>query len=82
LENTPLFACDPSNILSSIVPHMHTPSDLLGRSIGQMASNEVIHRTQITQATHPTSPTLQMGISSIPFIGGQYSIGGQPFAGG
>jgi hypothetical protein len=72
----------PGNILASLVPHMHTPSALLGHSIGQMANSQVIHTTPITQATHPTSPTLQMGSSSIPFIGGQSSIGGQPFTGG
>jgi hypothetical protein len=65
-----------SNIPSSLVPYMHRPSALLGCSIDQMERNQFIHTTPITQATHPTSPTLQMGSSSIPFIGAQFSIGG------
>ena len=44
-----------------------------------MASSQVIHTAPITQASHPTSAIVEMGSSSIPFIGGQYSIGGQPF---
>ena len=76
------FRYGSSNIPYSLFPHMHTPSALLGRTISQMANNQVIHTTPITQATHPTSPTLQMGSSSIPFIGGQSSVGGKLFAGG
>jgi hypothetical protein len=35
------------NIPSSLVPHMHTPSALLGHSIGQMANSQVIHTTKL-----------------------------------
>jgi hypothetical protein len=42
-----------SSIPSLLFTHMHTPSALLGHSIGQMASNQVIYTTMITQATQP-----------------------------
>jgi hypothetical protein len=71
-----------SNIPASLIPHMHTPSDLLGHPISHMANSQVIQTTTFTQATQPTSPTLQMGSSPIPFIGGQSSVGGKPFVGG
>lgn len=61
---------------------MHIPSDLLGHPIGQMANNQAIQTTTFTEAIQPTSPTLQMGSSSIPFIGRQSSMGGQILAGG
>jgi hypothetical protein len=51
LANASLFSHGSSNILASIVPHLHTPSDLLGGSMGQMANSQVIHTTTITQAT-------------------------------
>jgi hypothetical protein len=82
LLNTSLFAHGSGNILSSLVSHMHTPSVLLGHPIGHMDNSQFIHTTTITQDTQPTCPTLQMGSSYIPFIGGQSSWGGQPLAGG
>jgi hypothetical protein len=82
LANITLFSHGLGNIPSSLVRHMHTPSALLGHSISQMATNQVIHTISITQATHPTYPTLQTGSSYIPFIVGQSSMGGQPLARG
>jgi hypothetical protein len=32
-----------------LFPHMHTPSALLGHSIGRMASSQVVHTTMIKQ---------------------------------
>jgi hypothetical protein len=67
------------NIPTSFFPHMHTPSALLGRPIGQMVNSQVIHTTMVTQDTQPPYHTSKI---STPYIGGQYSMGGQPSAGG
>jgi hypothetical protein len=79
LMHTSPFAHGSGNILASLFPHMHTPSALLGHSIGQMANSQVIHTTMVTQATQPPYHTSHI---STPYIGGQSSMGGQPLAGG
>jgi hypothetical protein len=79
LAHTSSFAHGSGNIPASLFPHMHTPSALLGHSIGQMANSQVIHTTMVTQATQPPSQPSQI---STPYIGGQSSMGGQPSAGG
>jgi hypothetical protein len=58
---------------------MHTSSALLVHSISQMANNQFIHTTMVTQATHPPYNTFYI---STPYIGGQSSMGSQPSAGG
>jgi hypothetical protein len=73
------LAHESGNILASFFPHMHTPSDLLGHHIGQMANSQVIHTTMVTQATQNPSHTSQI---NTPYIGGQSSMGGQPSFGG
>jgi hypothetical protein len=55
---------------------MHTPSDLIGHPISEMASSQNFHTTTITQDTLPTSPTLQMEIYFIPFTQVQSSARG------
>jgi hypothetical protein len=65
--------------LDSLFPHMHTPSALLGRTISQMANNQVIHTTTVTKAIQPPSQPSKM---STPYIGGQSSMGIQTLAGG
>jgi len=54
---------------------MHTPSALLGHSIGQMDGLQVFHTTMITQ---DTQTPYQLSHMSTPYIGGKYSMGGQP----
>jgi hypothetical protein len=76
-SSTPILKS--SNILASLFQHMHTPSDLLGRPIGQMESSQVIHTTKVTQATQPPYHTSYI---STTYIGGQSSMGGQPSVGG
>jgi hypothetical protein len=79
LAHSSPFAHESGNIPASLFPHMHTPSALLGHSIGQMVSSQVIHTTMVTQDTQPPSHTSHI---STPYIGGQSSMGGQPSAGG
>jgi hypothetical protein len=53
--HTSSFTHGSGNILASLFPNMHTPSDLLGHHIRKMANSQVIHTTTITQATqHPS----------------------------
>jgi len=49
------FTHGSGNIHSSLFPHMHTLSDLLGRPIGQMADSQVVQKTMVTQANQPPS---------------------------
>jgi hypothetical protein len=79
LTHSSPLAHESGNIPASFFPHMHMPSALLGRPIGQMANSQVIHTTMVTQATQPPSHTSQI---STPYIGGQSSMGGQPSTGG
>jgi hypothetical protein len=60
LAHTPPFAHGSGNIHASLFPHMHTPSDLLGRPIDQMVDSQVVHTTTVTQATQPPSHTSQI----------------------
>jgi hypothetical protein len=73
--HTSSFSHGLGSIPASLFPHMHTPSSLLGHSIGQKSSNQVIHTTMDPQATQPPYRPSQI---STPYIGGQYSMGGQP----
>jgi len=73
------FRYGSSNIPYSLFPHMHTPSALLGRTISQMANNQVIMITTVTKAIQPPYQPSQM---STPYIGGQSSMGIQTLAGG
>jgi hypothetical protein len=58
---------------------MQTPIYLLVRPIGQMERSQVVHMTTVTQDTQP--PYQQSQICT-PYIGVQYSMGGQPSAEG
>jgi hypothetical protein len=51
------FSHESGNILASLFLHIHTPSSLLGRSISQMVSIQVINTTMISQDTQPPSHT-------------------------
>jgi len=75
LAHTSSFAHESGNILASLFPHMHKPSSLLGLPIGHMISSQVLHTTIVTQSTHLPYHTSHI---ITPYIGGQYSMGGQP----
>ena len=62
LVNTYPFTNGLGIILSSLFSHRHTPSALLGRSIGQMVRIQFVHTTMVTQDTQSMSPILRMGI--------------------
>jgi hypothetical protein len=48
LVHTYPFTHGSGNIHASLFQHMHTPSALLGHTIGHMASRKVIHTTMVT----------------------------------
>jgi hypothetical protein len=73
------FAHGSCPIPSSLFPHMHKPSALLGHSISKISSNQVIHTTTVTQATQPP---YQPSHISTHYIRGKYSMGEQPSARG
>jgi hypothetical protein len=79
LAHSSPFAHESGHIPTSLFPHMHTPSALLGCSIGRMAIGKVVHTTMVTQVTQPPFNTSQI---STPYIGGKSSLGGQPSTGG
>jgi len=79
LAHTSPFTHGLGIILVSLFPHMHTPSALLSRTIGQMAKSQVIHTTIVTQANQPPSHTSHI---STHYIAIQSSMGGQTSAGG
>jgi hypothetical protein len=79
LVNSSPFTHESGHIPASLFPHMHTPISILGHSIGQMVSSQVIQTTTVAQATHPPYHTLHI---STPYIGGQSSIRGQSSAWG
>jgi hypothetical protein len=79
IAHTSPFAHGLGNIPSSLFTHMQTPGALLGHSIIQMATSQVIHTTTVSQATQAPYHTSHI---STPYIGGQYSMGGKNFTGG
>jgi hypothetical protein len=79
LANTSPFSHGSGNIPDSLFPHMHTPISLLGRPIGQMVENQVIHTTTVIQATEISYHTSHI---ITHYIRGQSSMGGQPSTGG
>jgi hypothetical protein len=73
------FTHGSGNIPASLFPHIHTPSTLLGHSIGHIVEIQVVHTTKVIEYTQPPCQPFHM---STPYIGGQSSMGGQPLAGG
>jgi hypothetical protein len=77
--NTFPFLHGSGNIHVLLFTHTHTPSALVGHPISHMVGCQVVHTNIVTQPTQPPSQPSQM---STPYIGGQYSMGGQPLSGG